>query len=368
MQASLSPRSVFMVWFVLAVLAFLAFSLLYLRGEDLSRYDAPPLPAPLGKPSPQHGAVLARLRELAGGAQSQRGRGRLRLLRELMDSLSDGIEFACRFETVAQGQLRGEWVLAPGYDPRRRLLYIHGGAWFAGSPRSHRAITDRLARLTGAAVFSLDYRLIPEHRRREGIEDCRNAWRWLLANGPEGPEALDYGMIAGDSAGGSLTLGLIAWIRDEGLRPPDAAIAFSPSTDVTMTSPSMRGNLATDPMLGPLFGKLARIPAILLLWLTWFNNRIPPAHPDVSPLRGDLGGLPPALVQASEQEMLLDDARRYVAKAQEAGSPVELQTWPHMVHVWQLFTPDLPEAEEAYANIAEFLASAGVPVAEGGDL
>ena len=357
-----------MVWFVLAVLAFLAFSLLYLRGEDLSRYDAPPLPAPLGKPSPQHGAVLARLRELAGGAQSQRGRGRLRLLRELMDSLSDGIEFACRFETVAQGQLRGEWVLAPGYDPRRRLLYIHGGAWFAGSPRSHRAITDRLARLTGAAVFSLDYRLIPEHRRREGIEDCRNAWRWLLANGPEGPEALDYGMIAGDSAGGSLTLGLIAWIRDEGLRPPDAAIAFSPSTDVTMTSPSMRGNLATDPMLGPLFGKLARIPAILLLWLTWFNNRIPPAHPDVSPLRGDLGGLPPALVQASEQEMLLDDARRYVAKAQEAGSPVELQTWPHMVHVWQLFTPDLPEAEEAYANIAEFLASAGVPVAEGGDL
>lgn len=357
-----------MVWFVLAVLAFLAFSLLYLRGEDLSRYDAPPLPAPLGKPSPQHGAVLARLRELAGGAQSQRGRGRLRLLRELMDSLSDGIEFACRFETVAQGQLRGEWVLAPGYDPRRRLLYIHGGAWFAGSPRSHRAITDRLARLTGAAVFSLDYRLIPEHRRREGIEDCRNAWRWLLANGPEGPEALDYGMIAGDSAGGSLTLGLIAWIRDEGLRPPDAAIAFSPSTDVTMTSPSMRSNLATDPMLGPLFGKLARIPAILLLWLTWFNNRIPPAHPDVSPLRGDLGGLPPALVQASEQEMLLDDARRYVAKAQEAGSPVELQTWPHMVHVWQLFTPDLPEAEEAYANIAEFLASAGVPVAEGGDL
>jgi epsilon-lactone hydrolase len=357
-----------MVWFVLAVLAFLAFSLLYLRGEDLSRYDAPPLPAPLGKPSPQHGAVLARLRELAGGAQSQRGRGRLRLLRELMDSLSDGIEFACRFETVAQGQLRGEWVLAPGYDPRRRLLYIHGGAWFAGSPRSHRAITDRLARLTGAAVFSLDYRLIPEHRRREGIEDCRNAWRWLLVNGPEGPEALDYGMIAGDSAGGSLTLGLIAWIRDEGLRPPDAAIAFSPSTDVTMTSPSMRSNLATDPMLGPLFGKLARIPAILLLWLTWFNNRIPPAHPDVSPLRGNLGGLPPALVQASEQEMLLDDARRYVAKAQEAGSPVELQTWPHMVHVWQLFTPDLPEAEEAYANIAEFLTSAGIPVAEGGDL
>jgi len=322
----------------------------------------------LGKPSPEHGAVLARLGELAAAGQAQRGRGRLRAMRELMDSLSDGVEFACRFETVKEGQLRGEWVLAPGYDSRRRLLYIHGGAWFAGSPRSHRAITDRLARLTGAAVFSLDYRLIPEHRRREGIEDCRNAWRWLLVNGPLGPEALDHGMIAGDSAGGSLTLGLIAWIRDEGLRAADAAVAFSPSTDVTMTGPSMRSNLATDHMLGPLFGRLARIPTILLLWLTWFNNRIPPAHPDVSPLRGDLAGLPPVLIQASEQEMLLDDARRYVAKAQEAGSPVELQTWPHMVHVWQLFTPELPEAEEAYANIAEFLASAGVPVVEGGDL
>ncbi|HEY7776344.1 MAG TPA: alpha/beta hydrolase, partial [Kineobactrum sp.] len=242
---------------------------------------------------------------------------------------------------------------------------IHGGAWLAGSPKSHRAVTDRLARLTGAAVFSLDYRLMPEHRRADGIEDCRNAWRWIVANGPQGPESLDYLMVAGDSTGGNLALSLLAWARDEGLRQADAAVAFSPSTDITMSAPSMRNNLATDPMLGPMFGKLARIPFLLLLWLTWFNNRIRPSHPLVSPLRGELAGLPPVLVQASEQEMLLDDARRYVAKAQRAGSPVELQTWPHMVHVWQIFTPELPEAEEAYANIAEFLASAGVPVAEG---
>ncbi|MDO8862844.1 alpha/beta hydrolase [Haliea sp. E1-2-M8] len=357
-----------MVWFILAVVLFFAISLLYLRGEDLSRYDAPPLPAPQGKPSPEHGAVLARLGEFAATGQTLNGRARLRAVREMMDALSDGVDFGSRFETVDEGQLRGEWVLAPGFDPRRRLLYIHGGAWFAGSPRSHRAITDRLARLTGAAVFALDYRLIPEHRRRDGIEDCRSAWRWLLVNGPAGPEPLDHGLVAGDSAGGSLTLGLLAWVRDEGLRAPDVAIVFSPSTDVTMSGPSMRGNLATDQMLGPLFGKLARVPTVLLLWLTWFNNRILPSHPDVSPLRGDLAGLPPVLIQASEQEMLLDDARRYVAKAQEEGSPVELQTWPHMVHVWQMFTPDLPEAEEAYVSIAEFLASAGVPVAEGGEL
>ena len=122
-----------------------------------------------------------------------------------------------------------------------------------------------------------------------------------------------------------------------------------------MGAPSLRSNIATDPMLGPAFGKLAKVPAMLLLWMTWFTSRRKPCDPMLSPLRGDLSGLPPVLVQASEAEMLLDDARRYVTKAQNAGSPVELQTWPFMVHVWQIFVPELPEANEAFENIAEFL-------------
>ncbi|PLW82694.1 alpha/beta hydrolase [Kineobactrum sediminis] len=354
-----------MVWFILALLVLFAFSLLYLRGENLSWLDEPPLAAPQDTPSESHYAVVAKLGEFAGAGRALRGKAQLRAIRDYMDSMSDGRDFSSSFQPVAEGQLRGEWVLAPGADCRRRLLYIHGGAWIAGSPKSHRAITDRLARLTGAAVFSLDYRLMPEYRRADGIEDCRNAWRWIVKNGPHGPEPLDYLMVAGDSAGGSLSLALLAWARDEGVRQADAAVVFSPSTDITMNAPSMRSNLATDPMLGPMFGKLAKIPSLVLLWLTWFNNRIRPSHPDVSPLRGELAGLPPVLVQASEQEMLLDDARRYVIKAQLAGSPVELQTWPHMVHVWQIFTPELPEAEEAYAGIAEFLAKSGLPLPGG---
>jgi acetyl esterase/lipase len=358
-----------MVWFIVVVLALVLFSLLYLRGADMSRFDGPALPAPTSPPSSGHADVLQRLRELLPAGQAkQRGRAQLVHMRSLMDGLSAGRDFTCSFVPVSAANVRGEWVLAPGHDARRRLLYIHGGAWIAGSPLSHRAITDRLARLTGAAVFSLDYRLLPENRRIDGIHDCRNAWRWLLENGPDGPTPLDYGMVAGDSAGGSLTLGLIAWIRDEGLRQADAAIGFSPSTDVTMSGGSLRTNLATDPMLGPMFSWMARVPALLLLWGTWFTNRLPPSHPDVSPLRGNLAGLPPTLLQVSEQEMLLDDSRRYAARAEEAGSPVVLQTWPHMVHVWQMFTPELEEAEEAFANIAEFLTSAGVPVTEGGDL
>jgi monoterpene epsilon-lactone hydrolase len=123
-----------------------------------------------------------------------------------------------------------------------------------------------------------------------------------------------------------------------------------------LDAPSLRANIATDPMIGPAFGQLARVPQPLLLWYQWFTARLRPTDPRVSPLRGALHDLPPVLIQASDSEMLLDDARRYVAKAQAAGSPVMLQTWPNMFHVWQMFT-DLPEAEEAYANVAEFLDS-----------
>jgi acetyl esterase/lipase len=353
-----------MIWLVCAILAWFLFSIWYLRGEDLVQLDEPALPLPGSPPSEAHHAIVARLGEFSRSAQSERGKARLRAIRRYLDSLSEGREFVSSFEPVT-GPVCGEWVQAPGADSRQRLLYLHGGAWFAGSPKSHRAITDRLARLTGAAVLALDYRLLPEHRRRDGIEDCRAAWRWILDHGPHGPEAADSLVVAGDSAGGSLALGLLAWVRDEGLRQADAAVVFSPSTDLTMSSPSLRSNLASDPMLGPAFGALARIPALLLLWATWYSNRIPPSHPDVSPLRGDLAGLPPTLIQVSEQEMLLDDARRYAARARRAGSPVTLQSWPHMVHVWQMFTPELPEAEAAYGAVAEFLASTGMPVVEG---
>ena len=109
-------------------------------------------------------------------------------------------------------------------------------------------------------------------------------------------------------------------------------------------------------MLGPFFGALAKIPRTLLLWGAWLQTRIRPSDPRISPVYGDLAGLPPLLVQASEAEMLRDDARRYANKAAAAGSPVTLQTWAHMVHVWQIFHPELPEGREALEEIRRFLA------------
>jgi acetyl esterase/lipase len=228
-----------------------------------------------------------------------------------------------------------------------------------GSSLSHRAITTRFARMIGGAVFSVDYRLMPEHRRLDGLEDCRAAYRYVLDNGPHGAAAADLVYIAGDSAGGNLTLSLITWIRDQGLRPPNAAIALSPATDSTLSSPSLINNIHSDKMLGPQFGKLARIPKWILWWYSWISSRIAPADPQVSPAFGDLSRLPPTLLHASEAEMLLDDSRRYVNKARAHGSPASLQTWPHLVHVWHFFEGNLPEAAEAFDQIHQFLEREG---------
>jgi len=275
-----------------------------------------------------------------------------------MDELFADRVLDVRLLVVNCGGVPGEWVLAPGADPQRRLLYIHGGAFMLGSPRSHRTLTSQLSTLTGGAVLAVDYRLMPEHPRRAGIDDCRMAYCWMLEHGPDGAAPASAVFVAGDSAGGNLTLSLINWVRDQGLRAPDAAVALSPLTDATLSSPSLRANLHSDPMLGPLFGPMARVPQALLLWFGWLQTRIRPNDPVISPLRADLSRLPPVLLQASEVEMLFDDSQRYVNRAQAAGSPVRLQRWNHMVHVWQIFNPELPEAREALNQIGRFLEEA----------
>ncbi|MFV2090614.1 MAG: alpha/beta hydrolase, partial [Pseudomonadales bacterium] len=240
-------------------------------------------------------------------------------------------------------------------NPDRRLLYLHGGAFTMGSPRSHRAITSKFSRLAGASVLAVDYRLIPENARLDCLTDCQNAYRWILDNGPNGAHVVDKLFVAGDSAGGNLALAVIAWARDAGLPSAHAAIALSPVTDATLASPSLIANIATDHMLGPILGRIARMPKWLLVWFIWISNKAHPCDPRLSPLRGDLSHLPPTLIHASEAEMLLDDARRYVNKATEAGSEASLETWHHMLHVWHIFEQKLPEAREAFEHIGVFI-------------
>ena len=331
----------------------------YLRGPDLSAFDeaGPPVDANKPAPSVEHAAVVASLGTVSEKLKSTPRRQHLALLRDYIDNVFSIDDAGMQFIPVDAGGVKAEWVLAPNVDTSRRLLYIHGGAYTMGSPKSHRRLTSKFSELANAAVLSIDYRLMPEHPRMAGVEDCRTAYRWLLENGPDGVSAARALFVAGDSAGGNLTLSLIAWVRDQGLRAPNAAVALSPSTDGTLGSPSLKGNLATDPMLGPLFKSLTKVPRAALLWGGWMATRVRPCDPVVSPVFGDLSRLPPLLVHASEAEMLLDDSRRYVNKAIAAGSPVTLQTWHHMVHVWQIYHPELPEGREAFEEIGKFLRS-----------
>lgn len=343
-----------MMWFGLFTIALIALLVFLLRRHSATREERREAARPLK--SEAHRQVLEKIHGMHTATEGLRGRARVKALRQYMDSMSNGLDLSSQIRSSASGAPRGEWVIAPGAQANRRILFIHGGSWIAGSPRSHRAITDRLSELAHACVFAVDYRLMPENRYLDGINDCRRAYRWMLENGPDGMAPADFIVVAGDSAGGSHTLGLIAWIRDEGLHKPDAAIALSPSTELMLTSLGRRANLATDPMLGPTVKKLSRVPLPLLWWGTVLGLRVLPTSPMASPLRGKLHNLPPTLIQVSESELLLENAQRYVKKAQASGSPVEIETWPDMVHVWHLFTPLLPEAEEAFGRIGAFLA------------
>jgi monoterpene epsilon-lactone hydrolase len=338
------------------VLLLWAVARLYLTGADLSRYDRALAP-PVGgerEPSAEHHEAVALL---AGMGQSGGSRGdRLTAMREAMDAMGDDADLdGITITPVIAGGVPCEWVVADGADADRRLLYLHGGAFSLGSPRSHRAITTKFSRLASVSVLAVDYRLVPENRRLDCLTDCQTAYRWILENGPDGPGEPRTLFIAGDSAGGNLTLAVIAWARDEGLRAVDGAVALSPATDASFSSPSLTANVATDPMLGPVFGRITRLPRWILSWFTWITNRVHPCDPRVSPVYGDLHDLPPTLVHASEAEMLLDDARRYVNKAREAGSEATLETWHHMLHVWHVFEQRLPEAREAFDHIGRFL-------------
>jgi len=331
----------------------------YLSGPDLGRFDQG-VSAAIGddlEPSAEHHEVLQLLNELSSAGTEASRKNRLTSMRVAMDSMGsqadlDGIDVL----PVDAAGISAEWVcVSGGCDPRRRLLYIHGGAFTMGSPKSHRVITSKFARMTGMAVLAIDYRLMPEHKRLDSLIDSQTAYRWILDNGPRGPEPCSELVVAGDSAGGNLTLAVIAWARDEGLQAANAAVALSPATDSAFTSPSLLANVATDHMLGPMLGRLVRLPRGLRLWASFLNARMRPCDSRISPVYGSLENLPPTLVHASESEMLLDDARRYVRKATEQGSEATLETWHHMLHVWHAFEHRLPEAKEAFEHINRFL-------------
>lgn len=336
-----------------------------LRGENLSRYDVPhkvthPEPASQGMETVN--AFLEK--NFTAPAKAGGEAATLRAKRQRFEAMSDGREFDCVHIQASANGVEGEWTVVDGADLSQRILYIHGGAFAVGSAKSHRAITYNIAKRTGCAVFAPNYRLIPEHSRFDGIADCKTAYRWILGNGPDGESAAKSLGVMGDSAGGSLSLVIARWATRNGhVRNPNAIIGLSPTVDTTAQSPSIKANLDTDVMLKPLIGPLVKIPNWVYLLACRKTLGGSPSDPRLSPIMGDLSGLPPTLLQVSASEMLFDDSLRFAEKMRREGGDARVQSWAEMCHVWQIFDQMIPEAGAAYDAMATFLAQHGVGTA-----
>lgn len=251
---------------------------------------------------------------------------------------------------VDAGGVRAEWVVADDAAPDRRLLYLHGGGYVICRPATHRDLAGRLSKAAQVAVLVLDYRLAPEHPYPAAVDDALAGLRWIGGNGPDGPTPASATFVAGDSAGGGLTLATLIGARDGSVRMPDAAVTLSAWADLACTGNTMLTRAAVDPMV---------TAAVLQRMLREYLQGGNPAQPLASPLYADLRGLPPLLMQVGDAEVLLDDTLGVAEKAKAAGVDVTLEVYPEMIHVFQLFAPVLPEEQQAIDRIGAFLKQAG---------
>jgi acetyl esterase/lipase len=242
--------------------------------------------------------------------------------------------------------MSAEWVIAEGADPGLRLLYLHGGGFVSGSGAFYLATAARISAAAGCAVLLPDYRLAPEHRFPAGLEDCLAAYEWLRTTGPTGPAQAEALFIAGDSAGGGLTLSTLLALRDRQRPLPAGGIALSPFADMTLSGESIRSEAANEPIMDP-----ACLPDFVNRYVDEADLR----NPLASPIFADFAGLPPLLIQVGEHEIIRDDATRTAEQARAAGVDVTLEVWPGMFHVFQSHDPVFPEVLRSAEHIASFM-------------
>lgn len=264
--------------------------------------------------------------------------------RALFEELSSGTPLApdIKCAKISAGGVAAEWIDAPNAAADRAVLYLHGGGYVLGSINTHRDLMSRISRAAGARVLGLDYRLAPEHPFPAAVDDAVAAYRWMLGQGLK-PHRI---AVAGDSAGGGLTVAALLAIRDAKLPTPGAGVCMSPWVDLEGLGASMKTRAAVDPVV-----QREGLLGMAAAYLAGKNPRTPLA----APLHADLKGLPPLLIQVGNDETLLDDSTRLAEKAKAAGVSVKLEVWPEMIHVWQLFAAFLPEGQQAVEVIGKFV-------------
>jgi acetyl esterase/lipase len=247
---------------------------------------------------------------------------------------------------VEQTQIAGvdvDWLRPKNARKDKVLLYLHGGAYVMGSPRTHRQLVSHTARAAGVVAVLPDYRLAPEHPFPAAIDDSVAVYRSLLESGFK-PEDI---IISGDSAGGGLSVATLLTLRHAGLPMPAAAVLLSPYLDVLGTGESATTRADRDPWFD-----VADLHVVARYYCPdeseWKN-------PLVSPVFANVAGLPPMLIQVGDDEILLSDSTRLAEKLEAEGIEVELEIWPHMWHVFQMFIGKMPEAKAAVSKIAAYI-------------
>ena len=247
-----------------------------------------------------------------------------------------------KIERVTAPTVPAEWLAAPDARDNAAVLYLHGGGYVIGSARSHRHLAAAIGRAAQTRVLLPDYRLAPEHPFPAAVDDAVGAYRWLLDR-KIAPSRI---VIAGDSAGGGLTVATLLALRDLKVPLPAAGVCISPWVDLTCSGASYTTRKDADPIV-----KFDSIAMMSKAYLASTDVKTPLA----SPLFAELGGLPPLLVQVGDDEVLLDDSVQLVERAKKAGVDATLDVWPKMVHVWHWFFPMLDEGQAAIDKIGEFV-------------
>lgn len=236
--------------------------------------------------------------------------------------------------------LNAMWFTPRKCNEDRVILYFHGGGYCTGSVRTHKAMIARIARASACKALGVDYRLAPEHSYPAALEDAITAYKGLRKEGYTNI------FLAGDSAGGGLSMAMMLKLRDAGEPMPAGAVLISPWVDLTMSGESIETKSNLDPLIDPI---------VLKTFAARYYGDEDPRHPHISPLFGDLHDLPPVMIQVGGHEVILDDSTRLAKKLKKAGNDVDLSIWDNMFHVWHYLGGILPEAGDAIRAIGRYI-------------
>jgi acetyl esterase/lipase len=245
-------------------------------------------------------------------------------------------------EPLSVDGIPAEWIIPEGAPEQNVLLYLHGGGYCIGSISTHRGMVSHIARAAETRALLIDYRLAPEYPFPAAVEDSTAAYQWLLSQGIAASNII----IAGDSAGGGLTVSTLVSLKEKGIPLPAAAVLISPWVDLAITGDSVISKAEIDPMVTK--------EGLIEMAAAYMDNT-DPRTPLASPLYADLTGLPPMLIHVGTSEILLDDAIRLADHARKVGVDVTLNAAEGLCHVWHFFTVMLPEALEAIKDVASFM-------------